>query len=156
MLQSSTAAFASCQTYRQTCGVPPSHRRTSRSAPANGCSPSPACVKPRDRPREPRRRRVVMAGLGGGGARHRHVSEPLMYEPLPLCFNAFKWSGESSRTAGPISRTGGGGSISSSVLVDRMRTREMKLKMYQEYPHHHHQCELIHTRTYTSLFSSLL
>lgn len=33
---------------------------------------------------------------------HWHMSKPLMYEPLSLCFNAFKWSCESSNT-GPIS-----------------------------------------------------
>lgn len=32
------------------------------------------------------------------------MSKPLMYEPLSLCFNAFKWSCESSRT-GPISES---------------------------------------------------
>lgn len=36
------------------------------------------------------------------GLSYRHMSKPLMYEPLSLCFNAFKWSCESSRT-GPIS-----------------------------------------------------
>lgn len=36
------------------------------------------------------------------GLSHCHMSKPLMYEPLSLCFNAFKWSCESSRTS-PIS-----------------------------------------------------
>lgn len=36
------------------------------------------------------------------GLSHCHMSKPLMYDPLSLCFNAFKWSCESGRT-GPIS-----------------------------------------------------
>lgn len=40
--------------------------------------------------------------LWSRGLSHWHMSKPLMYKPLSLCFNAFKWSCESSRT-GPIS-----------------------------------------------------
>lgn len=36
------------------------------------------------------------------GLSHWHMSKPLMYEPISLCFNAFKWSCESNRTS-PIS-----------------------------------------------------